>query len=38
LQNVPGAADVIIDQEPPLPQVRDVDRAAAARWASTWPT
>ncbi|MYM73100.1 CusA/CzcA family heavy metal efflux RND transporter [Duganella sp. FT134W] len=32
LRSVPGAADVIIDQEPPLPQVRiDVDRAAAAR-------
>jgi len=32
LRNVPGAEDVIIDQEPPLPQVRiDVDRAAAAR-------
>jgi len=32
LKDVPGAQDVIIDQEPPLPQVRiDVDRAAAAR-------
>ena len=32
LEGVPGAQDVIIDQEPPLPQVRiDVDRAAAAR-------
>ena len=32
LKAVPGAVDVIIDQEPPLPQVRiDVDRAAAAR-------
>jgi cobalt-zinc-cadmium resistance protein CzcA len=32
LRRVPGAQDVIIDQEPPLPQVRiDVDRAAAAR-------
>lgn len=32
LQEVPGAADVIIDQEPRLPQVRiNVDRAAAAR-------
>ena len=32
LQDVPGAADVIIDQEPRLPQVRvNVDRAAAAR-------
>ncbi|KQQ36269.1 hypothetical protein ASF61_08815 [Duganella sp. Leaf126] len=32
LRTVPGAQDVIIDQEPPLPQVRiDVDRAAAAR-------
>jgi len=33
LESVPGAADVIIDQEPPLPQVRiEVDRAAAARY------
>jgi len=33
LQAIPGAEDVIIDQEPPLPQVRiDVDRAAAARY------
>ncbi len=33
LKNVPGSADVIIDQEPPLPQVRiEVDRAAAARY------
>lgn len=32
LQEVPGAADVVIDQEPRLPQVRvNVDRAAAAR-------
>ncbi|HTD03021.1 CusA/CzcA family heavy metal efflux RND transporter [Undibacterium sp.] len=32
LKSVDGAQDVIIDQEPPLPQVRiDVDRAAAAR-------
>lgn len=32
LKSVPGAQDVIVDQEPPLPQVRiDVDRAAAAR-------
>ncbi len=33
LKTVPGAQDVIIDQEPPLPQVRiRVDRAAAARF------
>ncbi len=33
LSAVPGAADVIIDQEPPLPQLRiEVDRAAAARY------
>ena len=33
LKTVPGARDVIIDQEPPLPQVRiDVDRAACARY------
>ncbi|CAN7779278.1 CusA/CzcA family heavy metal efflux RND transporter [Variovorax sp. LjRoot84] len=33
LKTVPGAADVIIDQEPPLPQVRiEVDRGAAARY------
>ena len=33
LKAVPGAQDVIIDQEPPLPQVRiKVDRAAAARF------
>jgi cobalt-zinc-cadmium resistance protein CzcA len=33
LQAIPGAEDVIIDQEPPLPQVRiTVDRAAAARF------
>jgi len=33
LKTVPGAEDVIIDQEPPLPQVRiEVDRAAAARY------
>lgn len=32
LESVPGARDVIIDQEPPLPQLRiDVDRIAAAR-------
>ncbi|TFW32231.1 efflux RND transporter permease subunit [Massilia horti] len=32
LRTVPGAADVIVDQEPPAAQVRiDVDRAAAAR-------
>ena len=32
LAGIPGAQDVVIDQEPPLPQVRiDVDRAAAAR-------
>jgi cobalt-zinc-cadmium resistance protein CzcA len=32
LKTVPGAEDVILDQEPPLPQLRiDVDRAAAAR-------
>lgn len=32
LRGVPGAQDVIIDQEPPLAQVRvDVDRAASAR-------
>jgi heavy metal efflux system protein len=33
LQAVPGADDVMIDQEPPLPQVRiEVDRAASARY------
>jgi cobalt-zinc-cadmium resistance protein CzcA len=33
LQSVQGASDVMIDQEPPLPQVRiDVDRAACARY------
>jgi cobalt-zinc-cadmium resistance protein CzcA len=33
LQGIRGAEDVIVDQEPPLPQVRiDVDRAAAARY------
>jgi cobalt-zinc-cadmium resistance protein CzcA len=33
LAGVQGSADVTIDQEPPLPQVRiDVDRAAAARF------
>lgn len=33
LKAVPGAEDVIIDQEPPLPQVRiEVDRAATARY------
>lgn len=32
LENIAGAQDVVIDQEPPLPQVRiTVDRAAAAR-------
>ena len=32
LSRIPGAADVSIDQEPPLPQVRiNVDREAAAR-------
>jgi heavy metal efflux system protein len=33
LEHVPGAADVSIDQEPPLPQLQIVvDRAAAARF------
>ena len=33
LQTVPGAADVTVDQEPPLPQLQiEVDRAAAARY------
>ena len=33
LEMVPGAVDVIIDQDPPLPQVRiEVDRGAAARY------
>ncbi|PRC95085.1 efflux RND transporter permease subunit [Solimicrobium silvestre] len=33
LNKVPGAADVSIDQEPPLPNLRvDLDRAAAARY------
>ena len=33
LQGIGGAQDVVIDQEPPLPQVRvTVDRAAAARF------
>lgn len=33
LEKVPGAADVAIDQEPPLPNLKiDVDRAAAARY------
>ena len=33
LRGIRGAEDVIVDQEPPLPQVRiDVDRAAAARY------
>jgi cobalt-zinc-cadmium resistance protein CzcA len=33
LKNVPGARDVIIDQQPPLPQMRiTVDRYAAARF------
>ncbi len=32
LEAVPGAADVTVDQEPPLPQLQlEVDRAAAAR-------
>jgi cobalt-zinc-cadmium resistance protein CzcA len=32
LEQVPGAADVALDQEPPLPQLRiEVDREAAAR-------
>jgi cobalt-zinc-cadmium resistance protein CzcA len=34
LETVPGAADVTVDQEPPLPQLQiEVDRAAAARYA-----
>ncbi len=33
LEKVPGAADVTVDQEPPLPQLQiEVDRAAAARY------
>ncbi len=33
LEAVPGAADVTVDQEPPLPQLQiEVDRAAAARF------
>lgn len=33
LETVPGAADVTVDQEPPLPQLQiEVDRAAAARY------
>ena len=33
LKVVPGAADVVVDQEPPLPQVRiEIDRGAAARY------
>jgi heavy metal efflux system protein len=33
LAGVPGAADVAVDQEPPLPQLQiEVDRAAAARF------
>ena len=33
VKGVPGATDVIIDQQPPLPQVRiQADRAAAARF------
>lgn len=33
LERVPGAADVTIDQEPPLPQLQiEIDRAAAARF------
>ena len=32
LEKIPGAADVAVDQEPPLPQLQiDVDREAAAR-------
>lgn len=33
LETVPGAADVTVDQEPPLPQLQiEVDRAATARY------
>jgi cobalt-zinc-cadmium resistance protein CzcA len=33
LTSIPGAVDVAVDQEPPLPQLRiEVDRAAAARY------
>ena len=33
LQSVPGAADVTVDQEPPLPQLQiGIDRVAAARF------
>lgn len=33
LETVPGAADVTVDQEPPLPQLQiEVDRTAAARY------
>ncbi|WP_175625270.1 MULTISPECIES: efflux RND transporter permease subunit [Oxalobacteraceae] len=33
LRKVPGAADVVVDVEPPLPNLRiDLDRAAAARY------
>jgi heavy metal efflux system protein len=33
LEQVPGAVDVTVDQEPPLPQLQiEVDRAAAARF------
>jgi cobalt-zinc-cadmium resistance protein CzcA len=33
LESVPGATDVTVDQEPPLPQLQiEVDRAAAARF------
>lgn len=33
LADIPGAADVAVDQEPPLPQLQiEVDRAAAARF------
>jgi cobalt-zinc-cadmium resistance protein CzcA len=33
LEAVPGAADVSVDQEPPLPQLQiEIDRAAAARF------
>jgi cobalt-zinc-cadmium resistance protein CzcA len=33
LQGIPGAVDVAIDQEPPLPQLQvSIDRAAAARY------
>src|SRR6516164_761098 len=36
LNRIPGASDVIIDQEPPLPQIQvKVDREAAARFGIT---